>query len=179
MLPLVAALIKAGAPIIAGAVAAKGQELVEDKLGVKLEDLALTDTGRLQLKQLELQHEEFLLSNALENRKLDLAETQEGYKSVADARAMQIAAIKSEDLFVRRYVYWFMTGWSIVTAVYVACVTFGTIPPANVRFADTILGFLLGTILASMFQFLLGSSVGSHAKDLFLKIKELRDGTGQ
>jgi len=34
-----------------------------------------------------------------------------------------------------------------------------------VRFADTILGFMLGTVMASMFSFLLGSSFGSRVKD--------------
>jgi hypothetical protein len=39
------------------------------------------------------------------------------------------------------------------------------IPEGNERFADTILGFLLGTMVASMFSFLLGSSMGSRLKD--------------
>jgi hypothetical protein len=33
------------------------------------------------------------------------------------------------------------------------------------RFADAFQGFLLGTIVAGMFQFLLGSSLGSRSKD--------------
>lgn len=55
--------------------------------------------------------------------------------------------------------------WSIVATIYVGCVTFCDIPPANVRFADTILGFLLGTIVATVLNFWLGSSVGSKEKD--------------
>jgi len=46
-----------------------------------------------------------------------------------------------------------------------ATVTFSSIPQENVRFADTILGFMLGTVMASMFSFLLGSSFGSRVKD--------------
>jgi hypothetical protein len=52
-----------------------------------------------------------------------------------------------------------------LSAVYIGCITFADIPDDNVRFADTILGFVLGTMVASMFQFLLGSSLGSRNKD--------------
>lgn len=55
--------------------------------------------------------------------------------------------------------------WSVFATIYVGCVTFCEIPAANVRFADTILGFLLGTIVATVLNFWLGSSVGSKEKD--------------
>ena len=35
------------------------------------------------------------------------------------------------------------------------------IPKENIRFADTILGFLLGTIISAIIQFFYGSSLGS------------------
>jgi hypothetical protein len=34
-----------------------------------------------------------------------------------------------------------------------------------VRFADTILGFILGTVIATMLNFWFGSSIGSKEKD--------------
>jgi hypothetical protein len=52
-----------------------------------------------------------------------------------------------------------------LAASYIGAITFGEIPEQNVRFADTILGFVLGTMVAAMFQFLLGSSLGSRKKD--------------
>jgi uncharacterized membrane protein YwzB len=58
-----------------------------------------------------------------------------------------------------------VTFWSILSATYIGFITFGEIPESNIRFADTILGFVLGTMVASMFQFLLGSSLGSRKKD--------------
>jgi len=39
MLPLIAALVNAGLPLLAGAVMSKGKELVEEKTGIKLPDL--------------------------------------------------------------------------------------------------------------------------------------------
>lgn len=55
--------------------------------------------------------------------------------------------------------------WSLAAMTYIGCVTFMDIPAANVRFADTILGFLLGTVVATVLNFWLGSSAGSKEKD--------------
>jgi multisubunit Na+/H+ antiporter MnhE subunit len=54
--------------------------------------------------------------------------------------------------------------------VYICAITFLTIPENSVRFADTILGFLLGTIVATILQFFFGSSKSSKDKtDLMMK----------
>ncbi len=84
---------------------------------------------------------------------------------LSNARAMNIVAIQSEDPFVRRFTYYFIAAWTLFAVIFVPCVVFLPIPPDNVRFADTIIGFLLGTVIASTFSFLLGSSFGSRSKD--------------
>jgi uncharacterized membrane protein YwzB len=81
------------------------------------------------------------------------------------ARDMQLKEMDSDDPLVRRFVYYFVSFWSVLSATYIGFITFGEIPESNIRFADTILGFVLGTMVASMFQFLLGSSLGSRSKD--------------
>lgn len=55
--------------------------------------------------------------------------------------------------------------WSVASIVYIGAISFMTIPPDNVRFVDTILGFILGTIISTIFNFWLGSSLGSKTKD--------------
>jgi len=55
--------------------------------------------------------------------------------------------------------------WSIVATIYIGLITFTTIPQPNLRFADTILGFVLGTVVATIINFFLGSSSGSKEKD--------------
>lgn len=65
--PLVKSLIENGLGLLASAVANKGQEFIEDKLGVKLEK-----ADPILLKQLELDNEESIRAWALENRKLDI-----------------------------------------------------------------------------------------------------------
>ncbi|WP_206672982.1 hypothetical protein, partial [Parasutterella excrementihominis] len=76
----------------------------------------------------------------------------------ANARAMQTAALNKKDKFAKRFVYYLAAFWSVVATVYLMCITFVQIPEASVRFADTILGFVLGTVIASIIGFFFGSS---------------------
>lgn len=82
---------------------------------------------------------------------------------VDSARKMQIAALQQDDVFSKRFVYFFAAGWSGFSMIYFLWATFGTV--ANTRMADTILGFLLGTAIASIFQFFFGSTARSQKKD--------------
>jgi hypothetical protein len=70
-----------------------------------------------------------------------------------------------KQLIDRLDIYVFATFWSIFAASYIGFITFGHIPEDNQRFADTILGFLLGTVVATILQFFFGSSMGSKEKD--------------
>lgn len=69
MAPLLAALAAKGLSLISGAVIAKGQQFVEDKLGVKLKP-DMSDEDALKLKQLEFDNEESLRSWSLEMEKV-------------------------------------------------------------------------------------------------------------
>lgn len=82
-----------------------------------------------------------------------------------NARALQVAALAQEDLFSKRFVYFFAIGWSLFAMAYFAAVTFITVPSGGQRVSDTILGVLIGSILGSIFQFFFGSSRQSQNKD--------------
>lgn len=156
MLPIVASivsgLISNGLPKIADAVVEKGVDYVEQKLGVTLKpEEEMTPEDVKDLRERAMQHEEFLVEAEIKDR--------------ANARDMAKHAMSSSDPFVRRFTYYFITVWSIFAMTYIPLITFSVIPQENVRFADTILGFMLGTVMASMFSFLLGSSFGSRVKD--------------
>lgn len=156
MLPIVASivsgLISNGLPKVADAVMEKGVDYVQQKLGVELKPEGQMDAADVaKLKEAAMKHEEFMAE-------IDL-------KNMQGARDMQLKAMESDDPLVRRFVYYFIGFWSILSATYIGFITFGAIPEDNIRFADTILGFVLGTMVASMFQFLLGSSIGSRKKD--------------
>ncbi len=84
---------------------------------------------------------------------------------VRDARAMQMAALQQDDKFSKRFVYYFITAWSLFSMTYMIGTTFLEIPEANMRLADTFQGFILGTAISGMFAFLLGSTQRSRQKD--------------
>jgi hypothetical protein len=130
----------------------KGVDYVQQKLGVELKpEGQMNQEDVAKLKEAAMKHEEFMAE-------IDL-------KNMQGARDMQLKAMDSDDPLVRRFVYYFIGFWSLLSATYIGFITFGHIPEDNIRFADTILGFVLGTMVASMFQFLLGSSIGSRKKD--------------
>lgn len=165
MLPaILQPLIAGGFNLISNAVLAKGKEWVEEKTGVKLDNAQLSQADMLKLQQFELEHEEELLRLKVEDNKVS-AELEKAYlKDRKDARDLQKNALYSEDKFVRRFIYYYAIFWSISAAAYIAFITFGSIPADNIRFADTILGFLLGTIVSTIIGFFYGSSKGSHDK---------------
>lgn len=64
---------------------------------------------------------------------------------------------------------YFAIGITVVCFLYFFGVTFLPVPETGVRYADLILGFLIGTAFASVVNFYWGSSEGSKDKDDILK----------
>lgn len=168
MIPVLAAivpsLINAGLNILGNAVATKGKDFIEDKIGVNIQNLLGSEEGKIKLAQLENDHQETLQKYALEARAQELEEDRMAYANTDSARKMQIAALAQDDKFSKRFVYYFSGAWSIFASLYIMLITFMVIPTANVRFADTILGFILGTVIATILNFFLGSSKTSQDK---------------
>ena len=153
MLPAIAAIVSTllanNLPKVAQAVVDKGIDVVSDKLGVSLKpDMSAEEIRAVRAEAMK--HEEFV--------------TEQDNKNTADARVMQGKALEQDDLFSKRFIYYLATFWSVVVVAYVAAITFVDIPAANVRFADTILGFLLGTVVATVMNFFFGSSNSSKQK---------------
>lgn len=101
---------------------------------------------------------------ALKLAQIDLETLKVEQANTADARAMQVAALQQSDVFSKRFPMYLTAFWSLCAAVYIGFITFSIIPEPNVRFADTILGFILGTVIATMLNFWFGSSIGSKEK---------------
>ena len=153
---VVAGLIENDLAKVADVVVEKGEAYVEKTLGVALKPGSeLTREDILALREKAQAHDEF-------NSKLD----EESRKRATE---MQMKAMDSQDPFVRRFIYWFAMFWSLVSVLYIFGVTF--IPfksDANKDFANIILGFLLGTAVASILQFFYGSSKSSQDKTALL-----------
>lgn len=64
----------------------------------------------------------------------------------------------------KKFKFYLASAWSIFAFIYIMCITFLAIPTHNLRFADTIIGFLLGTVIATILNFFFGSSSGSEKK---------------
>ena len=149
------------APALATAVAGPAGGLVvsaiADKLGVKdtVDEVAKAIAGDPEA--------------ALKLAQIDLDKLKAEYANTADARAMQVAALQQSDVFSKRFTMYLTMFWSFAAVVYIGFITFSVIPDKNVRFADTILGFILGTVVATMLNFWFGSSIGSKEKGEALK----------
>lgn len=156
MLPVIASivsgLISNGLPKVADAVMEKGVDYVQQKMGIELKpehEATKDDYAKLQVEAMK--HEEFM------------AELDE--KSRQRATDMQLKAMESDDPLVRRFIYFFIGFWSIFAAAFIPSLIWVPIGESNMRFADTVLGYVMGTMVTSMFAFLLGSSQGSRMKD--------------
>ena len=97
-------------------------------------------------------------------RELDLEYAKMHLENVKGAREMQNNALAQSDVFSKRFVYYFAAFWSVFAVAYIFTITFATIPVGNIRFADTIIGFLLGTVVATILNFFYGTSKSSQDK---------------
>lgn len=166
--PFLIPILGAGLNMLANAALAKGKEWVKEKTGVDL-DGNIGEPELDKLRQYEEDNQEELIAIQMQKNALS-AEIQKAYiEDIKDARAMQTVALQQSDPLPRRFVYYFAWFWALTSATYLACITFMDVPRANVRFADTILGFLLGTIITTIVNFFFGSSQSSANKDSTIK----------
>jgi hypothetical protein len=101
-----------------------------------------------------------------DNRGLKIFEAEvEARKS---ARAMQVAALEQEDVFSKRFIYYFAIFWSVSAVGYIFGTTFIDVPDDNIRVVDTVLGFILGTVVATILAFFYGTSASSMEKTKLL-----------
>lgn len=169
MLPILAPLLAQGLNLLTNAVMVRGKDWLQEKTGIDLENATLSNDELMKLRQFEMEHEEELLKIRQEDNRLS-ADLEKAYLAdTGKARDMQMTALQQSDLFSKRFVYYFAIFWSVLAAGFIGAITFTTIPEANIRFADTILGFLLGTIVSQIIQFFYGSSRSSQSKDALIK----------
>lgn len=161
MLPVLAGvlstLVANKLPKVAEAVIDKGLDYVEDKIGFELKpDMTPEEVERI--REAAMKHEEFM--------------TEQEVKNTMSARDMQTAALSQDDVFSKRFVYYLAAFWSIIAGVFIFAITFGSVPEDNIRFADMVSGFLLGTVIATIMNFFFGSSFGSSKKTDILARKD-------
>ena len=83
--------------------------------------------------------------------------------------------IDLSDKTAAHFIYWYAWFWAITSVLYFFCVTFITLPEGGRDFANIILGFLLGTAVATIISFFYGSSKSSKDKtDAMMKADDAK-----
>lgn len=131
---------------------------------------AVTGTGTPQEAMTALQADPAKVLDFQQAMAAQQVDLEKAYLAeMGNSRAMQVAALAQDDLFSKRFVYYFAAAWSLFTMFYAWAITFW--PPtteAGKTNAATILGFLLGTAVASIFAYFFGSTKNSAEKTRLL-----------
>ena len=166
MMPIIQSLLSNGLGLVANAVMARGQQFVEDKLGVKLApNMSPEQVAELKIKEME--HEEELMRLRLEEGKLGLEELGIRIKDVGSARdrEVQIATNKDAPLLNKIVTPLLALSLLLITFVLFGVVMFQSDPVDSSR--KDILIYILGVLSAISTQivsYYFGSSQGSKDK---------------
>jgi len=134
---------------------------------------ALVDSvGNAIDKNITNKEEKMQLQKEIEKQIQDFTVQMEvlNVENTKSAREMQVAALQQDDKFSKRFAYYLASFWSIVGAGYIVSATW--FPVVNEKMADTVLGFLLGTIVATIINYFFGSSKGSKEKQDLLNLQK-------
>ena len=140
------------ATVVAGPLGGAAVSAIANKFGVadSVEAVAKAIAGDPEAAQK-------LADMELEYARIDAADRN-------SARHMQEVALQQEDKFAKHFIYWFAWFWSVGSMLYFFAITFGTVPASGKDFGNIILGFLLGTAVATIISFFYGSSKSSKDK---------------
>ena len=112
-----------------------------------------------------------LAKELLENQENYINELKMIFEDKASAREMQKEALAQEDLFSKRFIYYFALLIFSFSAIVVFLLFFVSIPEENQRIVDMVIGIVVGTGLVSVIQFFFGSSKGSKDKNKLINQK--------
>ncbi len=163
--PLIAKLAEQGLGMLGDAILAKGKEVVEEKIGVKIPDdpAKLTPELLQQLQIRSMEHEEFLVDAAIRQRDQDIREFGIQVDDTKDARARDTAMLAAGYRNSRANTMLAAAGLMVVV------VTFIVIWESNLNeYAKGILTLVLGRALGYVdqgFNFEFGTTRSSGKKD--------------
>jgi len=162
--PIVAELFSKGLSALGNAVLAKGQDVIEEKLGVKLD--TSTPEAILNLKKLEFEHEEFLIEAAQRKSELDLEAVRVDNANTADARNMNVKVQESSNASYLAKNAAYILDFTIVGATLLLATLcfFKVVPSANEQLVYMALGSLI-TMCGTILNFHRGTSSSSKSKD--------------
>ena len=120
--------------------------------------------GKIDIAQAEseFKQKQLEIEQATEQRAHDIEIAY--LRDTANARTMQKSALKSDDKFVRRFVYYLAAGSIFFTFVLIGLLFFVAIPVENKTIVDMAMGSIITVALIQVYNFFFGSSQGSKDK---------------
>lgn len=169
---LLAKLAENGLGMLASAVTAKGKQVVEEQLGIDLDQASQTEEGLFKLKELTFKHEEFLITAGQQAAVHELNVIKEDNANTASARRhdeeIQKSPFSSDLAKNTAYILDFVIiGTTFIMMIFMF---FKGVPPENKEFFYMALGSLL-TMCVTVVNFHRGSSQGSKTASDFIKSK--------
>jgi hypothetical protein len=163
--PIVSALFEKGLTLLGNAVMAKGEAVIEEKLGVKLDAKDITDNA-LKWKQIETDHEQFLIKAAQDKAELELEGVKVANDNTQGARVANTSIQQTENTtrFVKEAAYYLDFLIVAATVIMAFALFMLKIPVENKEIAYMVFGSLV-TMSGTVLNFHRGSSAKSQGKD--------------
>ncbi|MCK5774808.1 MAG: hypothetical protein KAH25_01460 [Bacteroidales bacterium] len=96
---------------------------------------------------------------------LETLQQQQILNDVNSARDLQKEALQQNDIFSKRFVYYFAIILVVISFTYIFVTSFYKMPETNNRLVDLLTGGVI-TIISTIVNFFFGSSKGSRDKDM-------------
>ncbi len=135
------------------------------KVGEVVDNLTLSkeekETLKIKLIEATNSHTEKMAA-------LAQAQTDSYLKDMDSARQMQIEALKNQDVFSKRFIYYLTLGLVLVALIFDYCFFFVSYPERNHDTLTMIAGVINTGCLMSIVNFYYGSSKSSHDKQALI-----------
>ena len=162
MAPIIAALAKAGLPLLANVVLSKGKEAVEEKFGIDLGKLTSSEEGLIKLKEIEVEHEQFLVTAAQREAERELEGFREEVKDKNSARERDAQFLKAGTRNYRADTMYFLA------VVVIGLLVWAVLASQLDEYAKGIITLVLGRFLGyldNIYNFEFGTTRSSKQKD--------------
>ena len=167
MTPLIAAVLQQGLQILGGALMSKGKDVIEEKLGVDIEKALGTEEGRIKLKQLEMEHEQWLVKADIRRNEQELQGFKVEVEDRGSARTRDAEFIKAGTRNYRADLMFLLAVAIICGLVYIVWQDQGVNEYVKGIFT-LVLGRFLG-YLDNIYNFEFGTTRSSRTKDVTIE----------
>ena len=162
LIPVVTKLAESGLNLLSSAVQAKGKDVIEKTLGVDLDKEMTTEDGKLKLRKMELDHEEFLLNAAQAKADQLLKQYAAENENTAGAREMNEKIQESANASRLSKNAAYIIDFFVILATFAMAVAvlYHAVPDGNKELFYTAFGSMLG-LCTTIINFHRGSSAHS------------------